>query len=335
MRALVAFLVAGALLASYAWSAALPPPAVASGALATSTLGDSGYPRTLVDPLGERVILRAPPRRIVSIALSGDEILLELVSPDRLVGLTYLVDDPATTPSAALAPATAARVTEENPEGLLALQPDLVVSAGYTRAEPIVLLEAAGVPVVGTGAHATLDDVLDAVTALGDAAGEPDRARALVASLRARIDAVSARPRPAPSARVLLWDHGFTYGEGTLTDDVIRRAGGRDVASEAGMRGPVELGEEAAVSLAPDVVLVPIEDLTPRPHAPELLGDAPVWQAVEAVRRGEVYGVPRAWMGSVSHHVVRALETVASILDGRSRAGSTGPRAPYRAPGSP
>jgi iron complex transport system substrate-binding protein len=318
MRALVGILVAGALVASYAWSAALPPPPVAAGSLGVSRVGAGAYPKTLVDPLGERVVLHAPPRRIVSIALSGDEILLELVPPERLVGLTYLVDDPATTPSAVLAPPTAARVTEESPEALLALRPDLVITAGYTRAEPIVLLEAAGVPVVGTGEHATLDDVVDAVTALGDAVGEPDRARALAASLRARIAAVAARPRSTPAPRVLLWDHGYTYGVGTLADDVIRRAGGVDVASEAGMRGPVEIGEEAAVALAPDVVLVPIEDGAPRPRAPELLGEAPVWQAVDAVRRAEVYGVPRAWIGSVSHHAVRALEAVADILDGRS-----------------
>jgi iron complex transport system substrate-binding protein len=318
MRALVAALVACATLASYAWSAALPPPPIAVGALGTSTVAGGAYPKTLIDPLGERVVLNAPPRRVVSIALSGDEILLELLPPERLVGLTYLVDDPATTPSSVLAPAAAARVTEENPEALLALQPDLVITAGYTRSEPIVLLEAAGVPVVGTGEHATLEDVLSAVTTLGDAVGEPDRASALVASLRARIAAVAERPRGSRRARVLLWDHGYTYGAGTLADDVIRRAGGSDVASEAGMRGPVDLSEEAAVALAPDVVLVPIEERAPRSHAPELLGVAPVWQAVKAVQRGDVYGVPRAWMGSVSHHVVRALEVIAGILDGRS-----------------
>jgi iron complex transport system substrate-binding protein len=318
MRALVAALVVGAMLASYAWSAALPPPPVAVGALGASSVGEGGYPKTMVDPLGERVVLRAPPRRIVSIALSGDEILLELVPPERLAGLTYLVDDPTNTPSSVLAPASAARVTEENPEALLALQPDLVVTAGYTRSEPIVLLEAAGVPVVGTGAHETLDEVVDAVTTLGDAVGEPERARALASSLRARIDAVAAGPRRERSPRVLVWEQGYTYGAGTLVDEVIRRAGGTDVASEAGLRGPVAISEEAAIALEPDVVLVPIGDRAPRAHVPQLVGDESVWRAVKAVQRGEVYGIPRSWIGSVSHHVVRALETVASILDGRS-----------------
>jgi iron complex transport system substrate-binding protein len=308
-------LCAGALAASSAWTAAVPPPPIADGALGTSAIAPGAYPRVLVDPLGTRVLLRAPPRRIVSVALSDDELLLELVPPERLAGITYLVDDPSTTPSHALAPPAAARVTDENPEALLALRPDLVVSAGYTRAEAVVLLEAAGVPVLGTGGHASLDDVLAAVATLGDAVGEPERAAAFAASLRARITAVEGRAWPGRSPRVLVWEGGFTYGRGSMPDDVVRRAGGVNVASEAGLRGPASITEEAAVALAPDVVLVPVEDTAPRPHAPELLGGAPVWQAVAAVRRGDVYGVPRAWLGSVSHHAVRALEAVAAVID--------------------
>jgi iron complex transport system substrate-binding protein len=319
MRALVALLVVGAMLASCAWSAALPPRPITEDALAASTVGEGAYPKSLLDPLGERVVLKAPPRRIVSIALADDEMLLDLVPPERLVGLTPYVDDPATSVSAIHAPAGAARVVEDEAEALLALQPDLVVSAGYTRSEPLVLLEAAGIPVIGTGAHATLEGVLSALTTLGDAVGEPNRARALVGSLRARIAAVSARPRPARPTRVLLWDGGYTYGAGTLQDDILRRAGGMNVASEAGMRGPVPLTEEAAVALAPDVLVVPITDGALRSRAPELVGDAPVWRAVGAVQRGQVYGVPRAWMGSVSQHAVRALEAVATLLGESTR----------------
>jgi iron complex transport system substrate-binding protein len=314
MRALVGILAAGSVLASAAWTAAVPAPPVADGSLVASTVAAGPFPKALVDPLGIHATLRAPPQRIVSIELSGDELLLELVAPDRLVGLTPYIDDPATTPSASLAPRAAARVTEGNPEALLALRPDLVVTAGYTRAEAIVLLEAAGVPVLGTGAHATLDDVLDAIAKLGDAVGEPERATALVASLRRRMQAVRDRPALTHPPRVLVWEGGFTYAAGTMPDDLVRRAGGIDAATEAGERGPVALTEEAAVAMAPDVILVPVEGSTPRWREPSLVGDAPVWQAVRAVREHRVYGVPRAWMGSVSHHAVRALEAVADIV---------------------
>lgn len=314
MRALVGLLAFGAVLASAAFTAAVPAPPVADGSLATSTVLGRGFPQTLVDPLGVRATLPRAPQRVVSIELSGDELLLELLPPSRLVGVTPFLDDPRTSPSQPLAPADAARVTEDNPEALLALRPDLVVTAGYTRAEVIVILEAAGVPVLGTGAHASLDDVLAAVSLLGDAVGEGPRARSLVAALQARMDAVAARPTPASPPRALVWEGGYTYGLGTMPDDLLRRAGALDVAALAGLRGPVALTEEAAVAMAPDLVLVPVEDATPRWNDPSLLGPAPVWAAVPAVRRGRVYGIPRAWLGSVSHHAVRALEAIADVV---------------------
>jgi iron complex transport system substrate-binding protein len=272
------------------------------------------FPKAIVDPLGVRATVRAAPQRIVSIELSGDELLLELVKPERIAGVTPYIDDPATSPSAPLAPASAARVSEEDPEALLALRPDLVVTAGYTRAEVIVLLEAAGVPVLGTGAHASLDDVLGALTTLGEAVGEGERAGRRVAELRARMQAVAARPAPRRPSRVLIWDSGFTYGSGTLQDDLVRRAAGVDVASEAGQRGPVAITEEAAVALAPDLVIVPVDGPAPRWHDTTLVGDAPVWRAVRAVQERRVYGIPRAWLGSVSHHAVRALEAMADVV---------------------
>src|SRR5271166_4418885 len=133
MRLAVAVLVAGAMLASGAWTDALPPPPVEDRGLAASRVGEGDFPKQVVDPLGRRVTVAARPRRIVSLALSDDEILLALVAPDRLAGLTYLIDGPTSTPSAPLAPRSAARATEENPEEILALRPDLVVSAGYTH----------------------------------------------------------------------------------------------------------------------------------------------------------------------------------------------------------
>jgi len=305
---------AGAVLASTAWTAAVPAPPVANGTLIASKVAPGPFPKSLVDPLGKVATLPRAPQRIVSIALSGDELLLELVAPERLVGVTYLIDDPVTTPSAPLAPAAAARVTEENPERLLSLQPNLVVTADYSRAEAIVMMEAAGVPVLDLGTLMKLDDVLESIAMLGNAVGETARAEALVASLRARIAAVAARPSPARPPRVLIWEGGFSYGAATMQDDLIHRAGGVNVVSEAGQHGPVSLTEEAAVVFDPDVVVVPTDELAPHGRDASLVGDAAVWRAVRAAKEGRVYGLPRGWMGSVSHHAVKALEALADVL---------------------
>jgi iron complex transport system substrate-binding protein len=313
-RALVMLLAIGALLASGGWAPALPPTAMAIRACVASVISPGPYPKTIIDPLGHRIALRAPPRRIVSLALSADEILIDLVAPERIAGLTVFVDNASNSVAGALAPKSAARVTGE-PEALLALAPDLVLASAYTRPEALSLVEGSDVPVIWTGSLATFDDVLGAVTMIGEAVGEPARARSLVDTTRARIDAIASRRR-GRRRRVLLWDGGITYGKGTLEDEIVRIAGGDNVAS--GLRGAAALTEEAAIALAPEVVIVPVRGPGVERSSVRLVGADPIWSAVEAVRRGDVHGVPRAWIGSVSHHAVLAVEALAEILDGAS-----------------
>lgn len=283
-------------------------------ALAATTIAEGPFPKRLIDPLGGASELRAPPRRIVSVSLTSDEMLADLVGTDRLAGVTYLVDDAATTEIAGRIPTTIARTSEE-PEALLALEPDLLIAAGFTRPETVRQLESAGVPVVRIGRHDSLDDVIDALGLLGRAVGDEARAAAIVADLRARMRTVEAAQIGRKSPRILIWESGYSYGRGTLQDDLLRRAGARNVAAEAGLVGPISLTEEALLSLSPDVIVTSIEEPEVKRRAPALLGDDPIVKIVPAVVAGRVYGVPRRWIGSVSQHAIRGLEALAQIVE--------------------
>lgn len=297
------------------FAARVTPAQTDDGALAATVAPAGAFPKTLVDPIGAHIVLARPPRRIASIALATDELLLALVDPSRVVAVTFLVDDASTTELAGTVPSTVARATED-PERLLVLEPDVVLTAGFSRSESVRLLESAGVPVVRVGRHDSLGDVLDAIAMIGRALGEEPRATALVASLQTRIARVAERTRArgGPRPRVLLWEGGCSYGAGTLQDDLVRRAGGVNVVAEAGLRGPVSLTEEALVTLAPDVIVTSVDGAAPHPRDARLLGDSPVLAEVAAARTGRVYGLPRRVLGSVSQQAVTALELLADVL---------------------
>jgi ABC-type Fe3+-hydroxamate transport system substrate-binding protein len=107
---------------------------------------------------------------------------------------------------------------------------------------------------------------------------------------------------------------GYGFGAETLVDDCIRRAGGLNVLSEAGLAGETTLAAETVLALDPDVILVSAPLERPRRGAPGLLGDVERWRTVKALRREAVHGVPSAWMGSVSLSALLALEATASLL---------------------
>jgi len=106
----------------------------------------------------------------------------------------------------------------------------------------------------------TLNEVIDSVLTIADAAGVPDRGRALVASLRARLDAVAhgvaslSGDQPRPSVFVLEWvDPPFLGGH--WVPDLIRAAGGEPVLSRSGERS-VPTTWDAIESADPDHILV-------------------------------------------------------------------------------
>jgi iron complex transport system substrate-binding protein len=101
-----------------------------------------------------------------------------------------------------------------------------------------------------------LDEVLATITAVGAAAGVPDRARDLVAALRERLARVAARVagRPRPRVAVVEWvDPPFPGGH--WVPDLVTAAGGEPVAARPGRpSAPTTYAELAAAR--PEVVLV-------------------------------------------------------------------------------
>jgi iron complex transport system substrate-binding protein len=102
----------------------------------------------------------------------------------------------------------------------------------------------------------SLDEVLDSILTVGQRAGAAERARLLVAGLRARLARIAAdvaglsRPRVA----VVEWvDPPFAAGH--WVPDLVAAAGGQPVAAQPGARS-VPTDWAAIAAAAPDLVLV-------------------------------------------------------------------------------
>lgn len=103
---------------------------------------------------------------------------------------------------------------------------------------------------------ASLDEVLDTITAVGARTAALDRAEALVTGLRDRLARMAALVdgRPRPRVAVLEWvDPPFTAGH--WIPDLVQAAGGEPVAARPGARS-VQTSWEELIAAAPAVVLV-------------------------------------------------------------------------------
>lgn len=251
------------------------------------------------------------PDRICSVSLAGDELLALLVPPERVVCVTPLVDDPATSNVAGHYPPRIARVTARI-EPVLATRPDLVLAAPWNDPDFLRLLERVGVPARVLASPGDFTGIRQLVRTLGDALGVPGRAAAVVADMDRRLaavdrrlDGIDARPRVLSFAQLV------AAGQGTTIAALIGRAGGRNAAAELGLEGHRKIGLEAVLALDPDVLLVALDDRT---SLEQWLTRWPALRQSRAVREGAVVAMPARWLTTVTPHLVDGVERLAQAL---------------------
>lgn len=178
---------------------------------------------------------QARPLRILSLDQCADQYVLALAAPDADLALSPRADDPD---AWLRAQAAGHRRLRPTLEAAIAFQPDIVVR--YWGGEPRLLaaLERRGVTV------ATIDDATDFVGVranirrVGDALAEPARANDLIVRMDGKLSAAH-RPTAPVRAALYLTAGGFTAGQGTLVDAILKAAGYANLAAPG--FGPVSV----------------------------------------------------------------------------------------------
>jgi iron complex transport system substrate-binding protein len=224
--------------------------------------------------------------RIASLLASATEIVCALGLEDRLVAISHECDypprildrprvslprfDPTGLSSGAIDAAVRAALADGgsvyaiDETALRAAAPDLILTQDVCAvcAVPTALARQAACAVDGRARVLSLDahsvaGILESIRQVGEAAGAGDRADALVASLRARLEEVRSRvvSLPRPRTLVLEWlDPVFVPGH--WGPEMVDLAGGENLAGGARERSR-QLAWEDLRGLDPDVVVIP------------------------------------------------------------------------------
>ena len=141
---------------------------------------------TVTDDLGRVVTMGEAPERIISLSPNNTEILFALGLAERVVAVSDFSDYP---PEAKEKPVIGV-YPAPNMEQLINLSPDLILAAEIQTEDVILQLEERGFTVFVL-APQTLDEVLEAITLVGEITGVEEEASGLVAEMQDRIKAVT------------------------------------------------------------------------------------------------------------------------------------------------
>ena len=237
-----------------------------------------------------------------------DNILLSIVEPERVVGVTIYAKDPSFSYVADKVKPHMTAIEALNPEQVIAARPDVVLVASWSSQDAVKQLQDLGIPVYTFSAFSSVADALENIHRIGAITGNEEEAEALVAGFFEEYGRIAARLTGIQRPRVLsLSSWGSTTGLGTPMHDIIEMAGGINAAAENGITGWQDIGPETVISIDPDVIVTDSgEEFARRILADEAL------RSVKAVREGRVYAIEHA--EALNHHFILAIRQLAELL---------------------
>ena len=195
------------------------------------------------------------PQRVVSTFLCTDEYVFRLLPRERIAALSWEALDRRPVVSTIADAAAGMPVIRPSAETVLQLKPDLVVMYAGTNPRLHLSLRRLGVAVLDVPWANSLADVRDVTRMLGDKLGAPERAKALIAAMDAKI-ALTRATAPRPPVRTILYEpQGYAAVQG-VTDEVLRLAGLVNAAPAAKLTRAGQLPVESVIAAAPELLIL-------------------------------------------------------------------------------
>lgn len=274
------------------------------------------YPLTLTDQAGRQVTIEKEPQRLISSYYITTSLIMALELDDRLVGVednadlrpVYALSNPDI-----LELPNIGTVKELDLEACAALAPDLAILPMKVK-DSVPALEALGITVliVNPESQELLSEMIRLVAAATDT---EERGEALIAFIEKQenhlTEVLSNEERPgvylSGNSSLLM-----TAGNAMYQSDMIRLAGGKNVAEEITDTYWAQIDYEQLLLWNPEYIILPS---AAKYTAADVLED-PNLSECRAVKNGNVYQIPgdaEAWDSPVPGSILGAL-WLANIL---------------------
>lgn len=200
----------------------------------------------------------AEPQRVVALGGTVTEIAAALGAADRLVGR----DSTSTYPAAVQALPDVGYLRALSAEGVLSLDPDLILADPDAGPPEVVeQLKATGLAYIEVPGAYDAAGVAGRITTVAEALARPAEGAALAAGVSAALQAAEARAAaiPAPRKRVMFilslqGGRIMAAGQNTAAEAILALAGADNALT--GFDGYKPVTEEAVLAAAPDAILM-------------------------------------------------------------------------------
>jgi len=195
------------------------------------------------------------PRRIVSIGLCTDQLLLLLAEREQIASvsvwalnenMSYMIDAVGDLP-----------LNNSSVEEIIKYQPDLVVASKYAAWDTAKFLRQLGYEVKQIPLAQSITDIYSLLRQFGEWTGNQQRAESVIEQMQSELAGIQQRYAGRPQKTVIVYSpNGFTIGANTLENDLFTHAGYINLAASMGIEGFKPIALESLIAADPDVLQI-------------------------------------------------------------------------------
>lgn len=287
-------------------------------ALGMTACGDAGSsepssPRTLTDPSGVEITVPEEINTVAVLAPSLAEMVVALGFGDKIeaydttsIGLEGLKED-----------AVVLDLSAPDMEQLVNLRPDVLLVTNlslYDQENPYQTLIDLGVCVACVPTSDSIADIEGDIAFVASVFGAQEKGQEIIDDMQSQVDQIAAIGKTITEKKSVYFEisaapYMYSFGNGVFLNEMLELIGAENIlASESGWLG---VTEEVVVNADPDVILTNVN------YIDDPIGEIKSrsgWEAVAAVKNGEVYYIDNMASSVPDHNVVKALKEMAAAV---------------------
>ena len=268
-----------------------------------------------MDRAGAPITLPAKVERIVSMAPSTTEILIDLGVADKIIAA-----DTNTQKDGLLKQNIPYfDMMKPDAEKLIALKPDVVFISGMSNAKgntPFSPLIDAGICVVNIPSSSSIEAIYLDIAYIAAVVKQEGNGAKIIANMKKEIEAV--RKKGASIAqdkkKTVYFEIGaapymYSLGTGTFINEMIEIIGAQNILAD--QKSWVSVSDEMVLAKDPDVILTNVSYI---PNPIDEIMARSGWASLKAVKSKKVFGIDTNSSSRPNHNIIKALKEMAKAV---------------------
>lgn len=253
-------------------------------------------------------------KRIVSLTLSGDEMLLSLVDDSRIVGLSGKINQDKDFSYVVESSKKFPRV-ESNIETLIELEPDFVIAADWMKRDVLSQIEDVTDNLYIYKTPKTFIEQKKLIQELARIFMVENRGKKIVEDMEVRLERLQEKIKKSYSGkkpRILLYtSYETTAGFDTSFNDLVEVIYCVNAAAEIGIKGSEKISKEKIIEIDPDIIVIPVWSSDSSPKFADFVKNDTSFKDLKAIKSKKVIVVPYRVTTPTSQYMIDGIEILA------------------------